>query len=406
MSENINKVLADRAQSFTTAEQKQARDNIGAQASITYSYSGSSITGIDGSALAGTGSLSTVARDANLSGNGTSGSPLGLNSAINLECSGDFYGSSLVALGWTPGAQGYGTSNGLLVSAYSGNKAVKITYAGMYVNHPASGIGGDAQTSYYGASPDLWYNGSSQYLKHTWFDESGMRMEDKGLSNNSAVYGASAAQFWDHDLGQQVCDASSIYRWNNMTGGGRARNSATLVWDHDTDSTHVYHVTGVMNNAINYVLVSGHTADVCNILIEAPVIGSAEDYDYAVQFDCVDSEGNASVDVENAYPEIKQQYSLGQSIAYLKTELTTATAACEPDAAIVKDYEGNNKHLWLVPASYPGGVTEFTTTAMPGVLSGVTLNTTKYTDHTVDFGSASPTYQVRVLGEGWNMRKF
>lgn len=53
MSEQINKVLASTAQSFTTAEQKQARANIDAQKSITYSYSGSNITAIDGSAIAG-----------------------------------------------------------------------------------------------------------------------------------------------------------------------------------------------------------------------------------------------------------------------------------------------------------------------------------------------------------------
>ena len=149
MSEQINKVLASTAQSFTDAEKAQARDNIGAGAASAYS-------GFMG-----------VNHDSNLSGDGSTATPLGLNSAINFERSGDFYGSSLAALGWTPGAEGVGSSNGLLVSAYSGSKAVKVTYAGMYVNHPASGVGGDAQTSYYGASPDLWYNGSSQYLKHT-----------------------------------------------------------------------------------------------------------------------------------------------------------------------------------------------------------------------------------------------
>lgn len=38
MSEQINKVLASTAQSFTTGEQKQARDNIGAQVSGNYAY--------------------------------------------------------------------------------------------------------------------------------------------------------------------------------------------------------------------------------------------------------------------------------------------------------------------------------------------------------------------------------
>lgn len=45
MSEQINKVLADRPQSFTTAEQLQARINIGAQASGDYAYN-SAVSGV------------------------------------------------------------------------------------------------------------------------------------------------------------------------------------------------------------------------------------------------------------------------------------------------------------------------------------------------------------------------
>lgn len=62
MSEQINKVLADRPQNFTTAEQAQARANIGAAA-----------------ASAG---FTTVYHDSNLTGSGTSGSPLGLSSHV------------------------------------------------------------------------------------------------------------------------------------------------------------------------------------------------------------------------------------------------------------------------------------------------------------------------------------
>jgi hypothetical protein len=62
MSEQINKVLADRPQNFTTAEQAQARANIGAAA-----------------ASAG---FTTVYHDSNLTGSGTSASPLGLSSQV------------------------------------------------------------------------------------------------------------------------------------------------------------------------------------------------------------------------------------------------------------------------------------------------------------------------------------
>lgn len=87
MSEKIPSVLTNLPQSFTTAEQKIGRDNIDAQKSITYSYSGSTITAIDGSAVGNPNSLSSVVHDANLSGSGTSASPLGLAREITLSAS-------------------------------------------------------------------------------------------------------------------------------------------------------------------------------------------------------------------------------------------------------------------------------------------------------------------------------
>lgn len=96
MSEQINRVLVDRQQAFTTAEQKQGRDNIGAQASISYSYSGSTITAIDGSAVGNPASLTGVDHDYNLSGSGTSASPLGLASTVTF--SGQSAGQDLSSL--------------------------------------------------------------------------------------------------------------------------------------------------------------------------------------------------------------------------------------------------------------------------------------------------------------------
>ena len=79
MSSPINKVISNLPQAFTTAEQSQARANIDAQKTIAYSYSGSTITAIDGSAVGATGGLEVVYHDSSLSGSGTSGSPLGLS---------------------------------------------------------------------------------------------------------------------------------------------------------------------------------------------------------------------------------------------------------------------------------------------------------------------------------------
>ena len=85
MSEQINKVLASTAQAFSTAQKKQARDNNSAQAKITYSYSGSTITAIDGSAVGNPASLTGVEHDYNLSGSGTSAVPLGLSDPIKMS---------------------------------------------------------------------------------------------------------------------------------------------------------------------------------------------------------------------------------------------------------------------------------------------------------------------------------
>lgn len=98
MSEQINKVLynIDQRSAVTTAEQKQARDNIGAQASITFTYSSSTITGIDGSAVGNPASLTGIDHDYNLSGSGTTASPLGL--APTITFSGQSAGHDLSSL--------------------------------------------------------------------------------------------------------------------------------------------------------------------------------------------------------------------------------------------------------------------------------------------------------------------
>lgn len=93
MSEQINKVLVDRPQSFSESEQAQARANIGAAA-----------------ASAG---FTTVYHDSNLTGSGTSASPLGLSSQVRFTNStsatniapGAISATSHVATSWMgPGA--------------------------------------------------------------------------------------------------------------------------------------------------------------------------------------------------------------------------------------------------------------------------------------------------------------
>ena len=101
MTEPINKILATTSQAFTTAQQAQARANIGAQKSIAYSYSGQTITGIDGSAVGlstygysgdritsidgSAVGLSTASANNGITGNGSSSQPLGVSSSLTFS---------------------------------------------------------------------------------------------------------------------------------------------------------------------------------------------------------------------------------------------------------------------------------------------------------------------------------
>lgn len=124
--EAINKVLASTSQAFSTAEQKQARDNIGAQASLSYSYSGSSITAIDGSAVGGNG-FDGVWHTQAFTGSGTNSSDkLGLNSAFSLK---DPNNSSL---------EGFYAYNGVTAS-YFNHTTAYYNYSGSEIKNDIGG---------------------------------------------------------------------------------------------------------------------------------------------------------------------------------------------------------------------------------------------------------------------------
>ena len=141
MSSPINKVISNLPQAFTTAEQSQARANIDAQKTIAYSYSGSTITAIDGSAVGQVGALTAVYRDSNLSGSGTSGSPLGLASTINLTNSLPYsaeYGTYSVEFTDPSSRSVYGLGN-MAISAssnvyFSANESGLEAHAGDFSN--------------------------------------------------------------------------------------------------------------------------------------------------------------------------------------------------------------------------------------------------------------------------------
>ena len=174
MTEPINKILATTSQAFTTAQQAQARANIGAQKSIAYSYSGQTITGIDGSAVgkistygySGTtitsidgsavgdtttygysgdritsidGSavgLSTVSANNGITGNGSSSQPLGVSSSLT-------FSDSLAKASISPNAL-----------RMSGNAATASLNAGTF------GILNSSQESVYVYPTAMWFTDS------------------------------------------------------------------------------------------------------------------------------------------------------------------------------------------------------------------------------------------------------
>ena len=193
MSEQINKVLASTAQAFTTAEQKQARDNIDAQQSITFNYSGSNITALNGSAIAQSGALTFVTHDGNLTGSGTSSSPLGLSSWFTLS-SGPYsgeYGPYSVDF---HNLSGFGqfNYNSIWLSSFSG-----------------------AETRISDGLIEVKDNGDiSMSLNPT-----GIFIDEHNGGNADLTIGHSSIVFSERYHDSQVVDRSSIERWNSYSAG-------------------------------------------------------------------------------------------------------------------------------------------------------------------------------------------
>lgn len=112
----------------------------------------------------------------------------------------------------------------------------------------------------------------------------------------------------------------SLVAGNNITingntisssGGGLVTHVANLVLDHEEDTYHAYKVINCINNAINHVHIENHSADICDVYIVAPPKENTEEYWYIVEFNCVNSTGSCAVDVQDARPVQVEDYSLG-----------------------------------------------------------------------------------------------
>ena len=193
MSEQINKLLCTVPQSFTTAEQKIGRDNIDAQKSITYNYSGSNITAIDGSAIAQSGALTFVTHDGNLTGSGTSSSPLGLSSVITLS-SGPYtaeYGTYELSF---HNADGYGLYN----------------YNNLWLSSTAG-----SETHITDGAIEVKDNGDISMELHP----TGIFINEHNGGDADLTIGHSSIVFSERYQSSQVVDRSSIERWNSYSAG-------------------------------------------------------------------------------------------------------------------------------------------------------------------------------------------
>lgn len=354
MSEQINKVLADRPQSFSSAEQAQARDNIGAMAASASSEFAPASAGFSG-----------VSANNYITGDGTSGSPLGLSSRARFE-------------------------NSLSATIIGPNQLDVHNHIG---------------TSYIG---------NSFLSLNTVLD-----------GGQTSYMNASALRFTDSAENSEQVDASSIQRWNSYSSmsGGKYSASADLVLDHTSEGFTSWRVENVKNYAINHVLVSGHSGDICDLLVKAPTLSGNQEYDYSVVFDCVDSYGGCGVDVESSSPVLHPSYGITGYGKYIETRLYSGasdalTSEAQVVSAVTPQYEVvsgtsfvtgmadyyNKPYMRIVEANY-NGVTELTKLAGPFVVTGVGLIESTRTNQSIGF-DGSPAYQIDVLGSSWDMRKF
>ena len=209
MSEQINKVLASTAQAFTTAEQLQARTNIGAMGagdmtaylpfSAISADANSAITSINGSSV---GSFSGVSSNNNVTGDGTSGSPVGLSAQISLVTSS--------ATSYFNGFGMEGTSDPYTSCRYRIGGWSIYTNGDATHHHEiganASGINLTWNTNYY------WSN----------IHASGINQKDAWApSRNSAEWAYTGATLKEYTGASAIFQASGLTLFNSASGTAR-----------------------------------------------------------------------------------------------------------------------------------------------------------------------------------------
>lgn len=148
-----------------------------------------------------------------ISGNGTSGSPLGLSATAQWTAGGNWYPMTEISAGYLKisaqafaGAQIYQNESSL--SNWSPT--------GVLVRHTAQSVGGGYADNLYGEVISLTYNAGEYWLRQISSDASGLRTQYNGRPDNLAIYGFGSAAFSD-DRGSnwEFVDPAAIRNWNN-----------------------------------------------------------------------------------------------------------------------------------------------------------------------------------------------
>ena len=235
MSEKLNKVIANLQQAFSTAEQKQARDNIDAQKSITYSYQDSQITAIDGSAVGNPAALTGINHDYNLSGLGTTLSLLGLSDPVKFSASGTAADSLVSSV--RVGNNGFSADVPSAWTAEFTYNRSKLGYEWPSAEDTANHEGLTSHTLLVPGNVNLSSHDCS-YITHNYVDldvDNGLRMfQGYGSGSNQSGIFACVSGYsngptihFQQGTANEYVDIPSIRRWNGYSAGVYAGNGLT-----------------------------------------------------------------------------------------------------------------------------------------------------------------------------------
>lgn len=161
-----------------------------------------------------------------ISGDGTSGSPLGISATAQWTAGGNWYPMTEISAGYLKissrafaGAQVYQDESSLC----------NWSPTGVTVRHSASSIGGGYIDNVYGEGLKLSYNAGEYYLRHISSDVSGLRAQQNGNPDNESIFGFGSAAFSDDNGATwEVVDPSSIRKWNNYSAGNWEESGNSL----------------------------------------------------------------------------------------------------------------------------------------------------------------------------------